>query len=330
MIARFKTLLWRVPFAFVLAALIIPVGNLMSPDTLFAARTQVPAEIDAVVQEHLESMAHHYGIAAPLHRFTSMRFAAVTSRSTNPDDGGKVLIGLGKPVQQQQYFDNIEWLKATAGHEFGHALMMARGQSFSELPIFAMYALAFLPILVVFPHFAGRLAAAVVLTGGIAGFMILQPGGILNDAFISLMFCVLVGSIAIRFLFAKAGDSAVERGLRPHLPSGNEIVVAALAGSVLFALAFVTVGGANTIYELRGDVIGACSTSPTAMKDGLLHLSSKPENKPRNSPTDAFHPGMDQRIQLLTELEKPEVFDQACKALLDAKTPITISGHQIQ
>lgn len=330
MTSTLKTILWRIPFAFVLALFIIPVGNLMSPNTLFAGRTEVPTKIDAVVQEHLESMANQYQIPVPLHRFTSMRFAAVTSRSTNPEDGGKIVIGLGLPVQKQQFFENIEWLKATAGHEFGHALMMARGQSFSEIPIFAMYALAFLPILVVFPFITGRLAAAGLLAGGVAGFMFLQPGGILNDAFVSLMFCVLVGSIAMRFLFARAGDSTLERWLRPHLPSGNAMVAAALVGSALFSMAFVAVGGANGVYELRGDVVGACSTSATAMKDALSHLSTKPERKPSNNPTDAFHPGMEQRIQLLTELEKPEVFDQACKALLDGKTPITISGHQIQ
>jgi len=167
MITKLKTLLFRLPLAFLLAALVIPIGNLLSPDTLFAGRTQVPAAVDASVQEHLDQLAKHYGIDAPIHRFTSMRFAAVTSRSALPEDGGKVVIGLGKPIQKQSYFDHPEWLKAAVGHEFGHALMMARGQSFSELPIFGMYALAFVPILLVFPTRRGRLSAAAALALGI-------------------------------------------------------------------------------------------------------------------------------------------------------------------
>jgi len=60
----------------------------------------------------------------------------------------------------------------------------------------------------------------------------------------------------------------------------------------------------------------------------LLHLSNNPEKM--NNAGDTFHPGIDQRIQLLNEMEKPEIYYQACKALLDGKTPITIAGHQIQ
>lgn len=330
MIAKCKTWLVRLPLAFLLAALIIPVGNLLSPDSLFAGRTEVPANVDAAVQEHLDNLAKQYGIVAPLHRFTGMRFAAVTTRSTSPEDDGKVVIGLGKPLQKQSYFDNIEWLKATVGHEFGHALMMARGQSFSELPIFAMYALAFLPILIVFPNRRGRLLAAASLALGIAGFMTLQPGGILNDAFLSLMCCAIVAAVVVRLVFAKPGNTSIERALRPHLPSGNEMVGAVILGASLFAIAYVAVGGSNTIYELRGDVVGACSTSPQSMKDGLLHLSDNPAKKTGSNLADTFHPGMEQRIQLLTELEKPEVLDQACKALLDGKTAITIAGHHIQ
>lgn len=36
-----------------------------------------------------------------------------------------------------------------------------------------------------------------------------------------------------------------------------------------------------------------------------------------NNAGDTFHPGIDLRIQLLNEMEKPEIYDQACKALLD-------------
>ena len=329
MITKLKTLLFRLPLAFLLAALVIPIGNLLSPDTLFAGRTQVPAAVDASVQEHLDQLAKHYGIDAPIHRFTSMRFAAVTSRSALPEDGGKVVIGLGKPIQKQSYFDHPEWLKAAVGHEFGHALMMARGQSFSELPIFGMYALAFVPILLVFPTRRGRLSAAAALALGITGFLALQPGGIVNDAFLSLMVSIVVGAVVIRFAFAQPGKTTFEQVLRGHLPSSNEMLAATVVGAVLFALAYVSVGGANAIYELRGDVVGACSTSAQSMKDGLLHLADNPE-KMGSNPRDTFHPGMDQRIQLLTEMEKPEVFDQACKALLDGKTPIAIAGHQIQ
>ena len=197
MIAMFKNWLFRLPLALLLAALIIPLGNLLSPDSLFTGRTEVPANVDTAVQEHLDNLSKQYGIVSPLHRFTGMRFAAVTTRSTSPEDQGKVVIGLGKPIQKQSYFDNLEWLKATVGHEFGHALMMARGQSFSEVPIFAMYAFAFFPILIVFPNRRGRLVAAASLVLGIAGFMTLQPGGIVNDAFLSLMCCVIVAAVVV-------------------------------------------------------------------------------------------------------------------------------------
>jgi hypothetical protein len=328
MMAKLKVLLFRLPLALLLAVLIVPIGNLLSPDTLLAGRTQVPAAVDAAVQEHLGQLAKQYGIDAPIHRFTSMRFAAVTSRSALPEDAGKVVIGLGQPVQKQNYFDHPEWLKSVAGHEFGHALMMARGQAFSELPIFAMYALAFVPILLIFPSRRDRILAAAALALGIAGFMTLQPGGIVNDAFLSLMFDIAVGVLLIRFAFATPGKTRIEALLRAHLPSNNEMLIATVAGAMLFAIAYVSVGGANSIYELRGDVVGACSTSAQSMKDGLLHLSNNPEKM--NNAGDTFHPGIDQRIQLLNEMEKPEIYYQACKALLDGKTPITIAGHQIQ
>ena len=83
MIAMFKNWLFRLPLALLLAALIIPLGNLLSPDSLFTGRTEVPANVDTAVQEHLDNLSKQYGIVSPLHRFTGMRFAAVTTRSTS-------------------------------------------------------------------------------------------------------------------------------------------------------------------------------------------------------------------------------------------------------
>lgn len=330
MITKIRIWLTRLPLALLLAMLIVPAGNLLSTDTLLATRSTVPTHVDEAVRDHLAMMANRYGIEAPVHRFTNMRFAAVTSRAASPDDEGKVVIAIGNPLQKQKYFDNIDWLKAAVGHEFGHALMISRGQSFSAFPIFAMYAIAFLPILIVFPSLQGRLVVATFLALSIAGFMALQPDGILNDAFLSLMCCAIVTSVFVRIVFAKPGNTAFERDIRPLLPSGNEMVSAVLIGTALFAIAYVFVGGSNTTYELRGDVVGACSTSPQSMKDGLLHISDNPLKNSVNNLADTFHPDMEQRIELLTELEKPEVLDLACKAILDGKIAITIAGHYIQ
>ena len=118
--------------AFLLALLVVPLADRLAPAHSNETRAEVSADLDAIVQAHVTSEAKKYNIPAPIHRFVSFRAPGVTMRSTEPDDKDQILIRLGAVMQTPLYAAHPEWVKAVAGHEFGHAVMMERNQAFNQ------------------------------------------------------------------------------------------------------------------------------------------------------------------------------------------------------
>lgn len=319
----------RLLLAFFLAIIIVPIGNLLSPETLFSERASVSDSVTNAVEEHLAAEAKKYGIEQPGFRFSNMRFAAVTTHSEDPADRGKVVIVMGKPVQRAAILEFPDRLKAIAGHEFGHALMMARDQSLNKLPIFVMYAAGLLPLLLAFPSNKSRIGVSLTIAGVLGIFLTIYPDATINEAYLTMMCIMLTSSIALYWLLIGHTDGAIARRFAPHLPTRRGYLVSSFIGATLFGLAFVMVGGSNNIYELRADAIGACSTSATSMKEALLNLSDNPIPHQKNL-TDTFHPDMSVRINMLTEMENRQIYESACSAILDGQTPLQIQGHQLQ
>lgn len=320
--------------AFLLALLVVPLADRLAPDHSNEIRAEVSADLDAIVQAHVTSEAKKYNIPAPIHRFVSFRAPGVTMRSTEPDDKDQILIRLGAVMQTPLYAAHPEWVKAVAGHEFGHAVMMERNQAFNQALVFLLYAAGLAPFIYGFRKKRAKALAAAGMTLTLAFLVAVRPSFTINDAFLSLI-CILVPT-SIYYWYAsakKAGTELPAAAATPYsqfLPDRGLFLTGAMVGTLLFGACFYAIGSLNVIYELRGDVIGACSTSPATMLDAITHLSGKPTPVIEDDITDTFHPRMTERVAILEEMKNPEVLDRACRAVLDGNSPLIIAGHAIQ
>lgn len=320
--------------AFLLALLVVPLADRLAPDHSNETMAEVPVALDAIVQAHVTAEARKYGIPAPILRFVSFRAPGVTMRSTDPEDKGQILIRLGVVMHSPLYAAHPEWVKAVAGHEFGHAVMMERNQAFNQALVFLLYAAGLAPFIYGFRKKRSKALAAVGMTLTLAFLVVVRPGFTINDAFLSLIGILVLASIFYWYASAKkAGIESPATAAPPYaqfLPDRGLFLTGSVVGTLLFGASFYAIGSQNVIYELRGDVIGACSTSPATMLDAITHLSGKPTPVIEDDITDTFHPRMTERVAILEEMKNPEVFDRACQAVLDGNSPLIIAGHAIQ
>lgn len=327
MISKLKEFAGRLPLVVLLATLIVPLANLLSPDRP-AGRVKEAAALESSVQDHLDKEAKKYGIPAPIYRYVDSRVPAWTARSEDPADDGKVLIRAGRPLLQDHYQANPEWIKATAGHELGHAVMIARGAALSPFWIFLMYAVGFIPMLIIFPSRPARLIAALSIASAMTLFVITNSKASIQDAYLSLIVILaLVGIASGLTNMGNPGDRFAK-----HLPSRREVLFSFSIAPILFGIAMAIIGNENNVYELRADVFGACSTSSQSMRDALLGLEKKgpSSKKSLNGFLDRFHPGMDERVAVLSELDDPKIYSVTCEALLNGTSPIRLAGLRIQ
>lgn len=319
--------------AFLLALLVVPLADRLAPDHSNETRAEVPDDLNAIVQAHVTAEAKKYNVQAPLLRFVSFRAPGVTMRSTEPDDKGQILIRLGAVMQTPLYAAHPEWVKAVAGHEFGHAVMMERNQAFNNALVFLLYAVGLAPFIFGFRKKRSKALAAAGMTLTLAFLVVVRPGFTINDAFLSLIGILVIASIFYWYASAKKASIAPPAAASPYaqfLPDRGLFLTGSVVGTLLFGASFYAIGSQNVIYELRGDVIGACSTSPATMKDAITHLSGKPTPVIEDDITDTFHPRMTERVAILEEMKNPEVLDRACQAVLNGNSPLIIAGHAIQ
>lgn len=323
----------HVVMAFFLALLVVPLADRLAPDHTNHTML-VPDHLSASVQAHIAAEANKYNIPTPIIRFVSFRAPGVTMRSTEPDDNGQILIRLGTVMQIQPYTDNPEWVKAVAGHEFGHAVMMERNQSFNLALVFILYATALTPVIFAFRKKRSKVIAAACMSMTLVLLVVFSLGSTINDAYLTLI-CILI-LIAIFYWYASARNPSLESPAAsspPYacfLPDRYLFLIGAFVGTFLFAVSYYAIGNQNVPYELRADIIGACSTSPSTLLDAITHLSGNPTPVIEDDITDTFHPPMTVRVAILEEMKNPEVFDRACQAVLAGNSPLIIAGHAIQ
>jgi hypothetical protein len=319
--------------AFLLALLVVPLADRLAPDHSNETRAEVPDDLDTIVQAHVTTEAKKYNVPAPLLRFVSFRAPGVTMRSTEPDDKGQILIRLGAVMQTPLYAAHPEWVKAVAGHEFGHAVMMERNQAFNNALVFLLYAVGLAPFIFGFRKKRSKALAAAGMTLTLAFLVVVRPSFTINDAFLSLIGILVIASIFYWYASAKKASIESPAAAPPYaqfLPDRGLFLTGSVVGTLLFGASFYAIGSQNVIYELRGDVIGACSTSPATMMDAITHLSGKPTPVIEDDITDTFHPRMTERVAILEEMKNPEVLDRACQAVLNGNSPLIIAGHAIQ
>jgi hypothetical protein len=320
----------RFLLAAILAVAIMPTANNVASDSISGGNVEMPASLVADVKSHVDHVAASYGIKAPDLLFVDSKVAGVTIKDSYPAKNGMVEIRLGHPVQTTFYREHSELIRATAAHEVGHAVMMARNQEFALLPILGMYAIGLFPFLIVFPTRRGIAVAAVVIGAGLAALSSLQKFALPNDAYLFLLGMLAGSSILLMvvrlddLLQTKAGGV-----IAPHLPSRHAFAGAGVIALAVFFTASWLVGGMNVERELRADVIGACANDPATMKAALLHLSNAPASSLKEA-FDTFHPSMKERQAMLTAMENKPLRDQACAAVQSGTMSLSINGRVIQ
>lgn len=317
----------RFLLAALLAVAIMPTANNVARDPISTGDVEMPAHLAADVKAHVAHVAASYGIKTPVLHFVDSNAAGVTIKDAKTS---MVEIRLGRPVQTAFYQEHSELLKATAAHEVGHAVMMARNQEFALLPIIGMYAIGFFPFLVVFPTKRGIAVAAVAIGSGLAALGSLPKFALPNDAYLFLLSLLAVSAVLLmvvrldELLQTKSGEI-----IAPHLPSRQAFAGAGVIAVAAFFTTYWLVGGMNIERELRADVIGACANDPATMKAALLHLSNVPTSSLKEA-FDTFHPSMLERQAMLTVMENNHLRDKACAAVQSGTTSLSINGRVIQ
>ena len=319
----------RIFLAIVLAVLVMPTANNLSPDQDVTVTPPFSAAVLADLDQHIAQAAGTFGIAVPTVRFVTSKAAGVTTQS--PDSSKKEPeIRLGRPLQRAAYHDRPDLLKAVASHEFGHAVMLARHDDFPLWSILVMYATGLLPFLAVLPKIISVFAGGSLMVLVMSVMMLFPKWAIAHDAY--LFFLVGLSTLSLLILaldFAKLLDNSFGRWLKPFLPSAKIFGIAGLVAFPLFQMSCYLVGQMNIERELRADAFGACLTSPATMREALLALTDVPPSSAKEA-FDTFHPSMKERTAILGTLEQEPLKSRTCAALLSGKEPIVIDGHVIQ
>lgn len=319
----------RLLLAAVLALLIMPTANNLTPEQDASVTTPFSAQVLQGLDEHIAQASATFGIKAPSIRFVSSKAAGVTMQSADPAKKGTE-IRLGQPLQRAAYQDRPELLKAVASHEFGHAVMQARHDDFPLWSILVMYAIGLAPFLAVLP----KLVSVIVGAGGmvvvLSILMLFPKWAIAHSAYLFFLTWLPVLSVMVwLFDFSRLLDNRLGIWLKRYLPSTKAFGIAGLIAFSMFHLSCFLVGQMNIERELRADAFGACLTSPTTMRDALLALTDEPPS-PSKEALDSFHPSMAVRTAILTTLEQEPLKSLTCAALLSGKESIILNARVIQ
>lgn len=309
-------LLLRIVLAAVLSVLVVPLGSNLAPSVMTALApesAQLPQLPDSVIRL-IERSASEYGVPQPSVRFVDSLVPGFTQKSPNRE-ASEIL--LGRPLQKPIFLsDNAVLLQAIVGHEFGHAVMYARGESFPAWVILAMYGAGLISLLVIQPTKRGAVLIFGVCVAFIAGWSTLSPTATLHSIYLellhSLCFLSVLGGVLVRYGQVKVPK--MPAGI--SMPSTQAWITAAVLSVLLYYSVGFWVGQANTDNELQCDLVGACLTSPTAMRDALLELRVGKPVSGLQEWADFFHPHMRARIQRLEALQGLQ-FEAMCASLRD-------------
>ncbi len=221
-------------------------------------------------------------------------------------------------MQRQAYRDNPDLLKAVASHEFGHAVMIARNDSFPTWAILVMYAAGLFPFLVVFSTVRSIAFAALAMTTGLGIVMLNPTWGIAHSAYIFFQTMISLAAVMAWIL-----------GFGKYMPCAKALGIAGIVALPLFHGSSYLIGQMNVQRELRADAFGACLTSPTTMRDALLALSDA-RPSPVKEAFDTFHPSMQDRIAILEAQATPSLGAKTCQSLKDGNSPVILNGRVIQ
>ena len=302
-------MIWRLLIALVLSFVILPTGSYLAPDPLEATELTVPDDLATEAQSQLVKLATTYGIKTPTVRFVDSRAAGVTVEK--PSSQGVVTeIRLGLPVQAAPFRQQPELFTAVLSHEVGHAVMIARSESFPPAAIFLMYAIGLFPFLIIFPSKRGQVLFALSI-GVCLTVLCSIPSVALPHLAYQYTICglTLIGIGLWTFgtgASKSTSDLSANQTGSAHVPAARTLALTGLIAIPAFFIASWVIGGLNSQRELRADVFGACATSPAAMKSALLHLTSERTSAIREA-LDTFHPSLADRVEILDAMERDTV-----------------------
>ena len=305
------------------AIVLLPIATNFSPETTTYLPDEVLSPIGTILQDHATSVAIRYQTPPPLIRVVDASIPAMTiTVPDNSESKRHVEIRLGTPLHKADFLAAPDIMRAIVGHETGHAVMMARGETALNYTVLVMYGLAVLPLLIIMPTARGLLLLAMSIGTVIVA---LQRLGITNphEAFAASLtiMAIITALCAWKYNFAKWPG-----GLAKHVPAARRLALVSVATLPYFFVLTLIFGSLNATLEHRADVFGACSTSPATMQEALQRVSPSPSRIKET--LDAFHPSLHVRIEILEALKSPYLLDKACKAI-ENRTPLRIAGQRI-
>lgn len=312
----------RVVFTALLALAVTPLANNLAGVVVDDyPEVSVPENVRTASDALLVRLSDQYGIEKPVLRFVDSKIPG----STTGKAGAAAMIRIGTPLQKAPYFEQQEWLNAVIAHEFGHAVIIARGQEFSLWLIIGIYGVGLFILLCVFPTIRGVVAGATVVTVLLGIMAAIPRWGNANSAFESFILLLPFGLIP---LVVGKINLSIPLSLSRHLPSGRNLLLASLLAAPTYLLSAWYVGGLNSERELRADVFGACATSPLTMKTALSAIDDKPASA-WSEAFDHFHPPASVRAKVLDAIQHDPLYRVACKNL-HSNTRLDIAGLRIQ
>lgn len=288
-----------------------------------------PASIRDVIVADIASQATRYRIPTP-----NLIFAATPVHgNTSPVPGNPTspsTITIGTPIQSPAFLTQPEMLLAVVSHEFGHAVMIHRGQSFPTLLVLLIFIASMTTVLLAAPTYRGVLVLG-TLAAGLLLVIVHFPAGKAQPEFVFLYFHLMTSLASLMYwrlihrdLIHHAPRLVAQASrFRAHLPSPHHLALTTTLGVAIFTVMALWIGGMNSQRELRADIFGACATSPITMASALneIAVTVEPSNSLKEF-ADTFHPsGAQRHAQLRYLADHPDRAKETCTALVANTLP---------
>lgn len=310
-----KSHILRLGLTLVLSFLSIVAADSLFRNPLAVSDAVFPAKISLDATALIADSSKRYNIPEPRLRFVNSTIPGLTASFPQPDaDGSRVEIRLGDEIRKPAFTEDPDKVMAVAAHEFGHAVLMGRGYQYPLFLLLLMYAAGLFPLLAAMPTIRGVMAAWSLLTLSMAGILAANLVPMIHFAYTyTLWIAAGVGSLIWYFTYPGTSARVFGGRLRKHLPSSSLFLVAGILSIIIFYAIQIDAGNGNRTRELSSDAIGACLTSPDAMRGALLAL---PNADPDRKTWDPFHPSMRDRLALIDKWRTDmKAFTRMCEEI---------------
>lgn len=263
-------------------------------DTWENITSPLAPELAQYISPFVNQMSKNYGITPPNVMQSNMNTFALTLQENN---GKEVTIYLGETYFKSKLLNDPEATQAMIAHEFGHAVLFSRNQSYPKLLILFAYFLTLTVIIYAMPSPTGTMVYALIL---LTTFVLLVglTGLTVHRAFQT----IVLGVTALGVFWAITTPNYIKAifGNSHTLPRRYTFFNSGCITMIITYLGFAAIGTINTSYELFADQVAACSVGPDQVVKLLKTIDPRStSNELIATLTDPFHPTIQKRLEVL-------------------------------